>query len=290
MNGRARWFTPPDAPFFLPACGSRRVRFACIILTMNTLNFSSLSRRPLRRAVQSLGVLALAATSLGTWAQATPAAKPAASAPALQTPNLADNKAKLSYATGVQAVRNFSRNGIAFDAEQIILGMRDAMAGGDLAMSEKEIRLVLNALQVELRRNMAANQKELAEKNNKRGGEFLAAYKAKPGVQTLSNGVAYKVLQQGSGAKPSDGQTVIVKYRGTTIDGVEFDATEDGKSALLRVNEVIMGWREALKQMPSGAKWEIVVPPALAYGERGVGTTIGPNEVLVFEMELVGIK
>lgn len=239
----------------------------------------------LAQALLALGLL----TSLGS-PQAQTAPKPAASAPVLLTPNLVDNKAKLSYATGVQAVRNFTRNDIPFDADQIIRGMRDAMAGGDLAMSEKDIRLVLNALQTDLRRSMAANQKALSEKNAKRGSEYMAAYKTRPGAQILGNGVAYRVLQQGGGPKPSEAESVIVKYRGSNIDGVEFDATEDGKTAILRVNQVIMGWRESLKQMPSGAKWELVIPPNLAYGERGVGASIGPNETLVFEVELVGIK
>ena len=254
------------------------------------MNAHIIPRRSARALALSALVLGLGAP-LASLAQNTQAATAtAATAPALQTPNLRDHKDKLSYATGVQAVRNFTRNGIAFDLEQIVRGMRDAMAGGDLAMTEKEIRLVLNALQTDLRRSMAANQKDLGDKNAKRGSEFLAAYKARPGAQTLSNGVAYRVLQQGSGAKPSEGQTVIVKYRGANIDGVEFDATDDGKTALLRVNEVIMGWREALKQMPTGARLELAIPPTLAYGERGVGTTIGPNETLVYEVELVAIK
>jgi FKBP-type peptidyl-prolyl cis-trans isomerase len=230
------------------------------------------------------GSLAQAQTTTNSAAQ--PAAKPAASI----APILADNKDKLSYATGVQAVRNFTKNGIPFNIDEIIRGMRDAQAGGDLAMNEREIRLVLNALQTDLRRNMAANQKALGDKNTQRGDAFQAAFKAKPGAKDLGNGVLYRVIQQGSGPKPSEAEAVIVKYRGTNIDGVEFDATEDGKTAILRVNQVIMGWREALKQMPSGAKWELVIPPRLAYGDRGVGTTIGPNETLVFEVELVGIK
>ncbi|MBL8305629.1 MAG: FKBP-type peptidyl-prolyl cis-trans isomerase [Rubrivivax sp.] len=244
------------------------------------------------RVFARAGFLAALTTAAAAQTQpATPAAAPAAaSSPAAATPTVAANKQKVSYATGVQAIRNFMKNDVPFDLDEIVRGMRDAAAGKDLAMSEKEIRLVLNALQTDLRRAMAANQKDLAEKNRKRGAEFLAAYKAKPGVQMLANGVAYRVLQQGSGAKPSEGQTVIVKYRGANIDGVEFDATEDGKVAPLRVNQVIMGWREALKQMPTGAKWEIVIPPTLAYGERGVGAVIGPNETLVFEVELVGVK
>lgn len=240
---------------------------------------------PLAKVAATL-LLACGMTGL-VQAQGSAAAAPAAAASSAVPVSAKD---KVSYATGVQAVRNFVKNDIPFDIDQIVRGMRDAMSGRELAMSEKEIRVVLNGLQADLRRAMAANQKELGEKNRKRGADFLAAYKAKPGVQSMSNGVAYRILQQGSGPKPSEGESVIVKYRGTSVDGVEFDATEDGKTAVLRVNQVIMGWREALKQMPSGAKWELVIPPNLAYGERGVGTSIGPNETLVFEIELVGIK
>ena len=208
-----------------------------------------------------------------------------AAAPALKSP-----KEQISYATGVTAIRNFSKNDVAYDIELIIQGMRDAAAGRDLVMSEKEVRIAMNSLQSDLRRSMAANQRELSEKNRKRGSDFITTYRSKPDAQVMSNGVAYRVLKAGSGAKPAESDSVQVKYRGTSIDGVEFDATENDKAATLRVNQVIMGWREALKLMPTGSKWEIVVPTTLAYGERGVGNVIGPNETLVFEVELVGIK
>jgi FKBP-type peptidyl-prolyl cis-trans isomerase FklB len=106
----------------------------------------------------------------------------------------------------------------------------------------------------------------------------------------LSNGVLYQILKAGSGSKPAATDSVEVKYRGTKLDGVEFDATPEDKAATLNMNQTIMGWREALKQMPVGSKWKIVIPPQLAYGERGVGEVIGPDETLVFEVELVGIK
>lgn len=226
---------------------------------------------------------ALLLCGLGLWAVQAVAQTPAPSNPK-------SAKDQLSYATGVMAVRNFTKNDVAFDIEVIIQGMRDALAGKDLAMSEKEIRVAMNNLQVELRRNMAANQRDLADKNRKRGAEFLAAYRQKPGVSTLSNGVAYRVLKAGDGPKPLETESIVVRYRGTTVEGVEFDATLDGKTSLLRMNQTIMGWREALKQMPVGSKWEVVVPSTLAYGERGVGGAIGPNETLMFEVELLEIK
>jgi FKBP-type peptidyl-prolyl cis-trans isomerase FklB len=159
-----------------------------------------------------------------------------------------------------------------------------------MKMSDREIRAAMNAVQVELRRTMATNLRELSAKNRRRGTEFLAAYKAKPDVKAMSNGVLYRVLKAGDGPKPVESDTVITRYRGTSIDGVEFDATLEGKTSALRVNQVIVGWREALKQMPVGSKWEMVVPAPLAYGERGIGELVGPNEVLVFDVELLEIK
>lgn len=226
---------------------------------------------------------ALLLCGLGLWAVQAVAQTPAPS-------KLMSAKDQLSYATGVMAVRNFTKNDVAFDIEVVIQGMRDTLAGKDLAMSEKEIRVAMNNLQVELRRNMASNQRDLADKNRKRGAEFLTAYRQKPGVSTLSNGVAYRVLTAGNGPKPLETESIVVRYRGTTVEGVEFDATLDGKTSLLRMNQTIMGWREALKQMPVGSKWEVVVPSTLAYGERGVGGAIGPNETLMFEVELLEIK
>jgi FKBP-type peptidyl-prolyl cis-trans isomerase FklB len=148
----------------------------------------------------------------------------------------------------------------------------------------------MNGLQIDLRRTMASNLRELSDKNRKRGAEFLATYKAKADVKAMSNGVLYRVLKAGDGPKPVESDTVVTRYRGAKIDGVEFDATLEGKTSIMRLNQVVMGWREALKQMPVGSKWEVVIPAPLAYGERGVGDLIGPNEVLVFDVELLEIK
>jgi FKBP-type peptidyl-prolyl cis-trans isomerase FklB len=238
-------------------------------------------------ALAAAALVAAAALPAGAQTRSPAAAlAPAASASSAQM----SEKDRLSYATGVVSIRNYLKNEIPFNLDMIIQGMRDAQAGKDLAMSEKEVRAVMNQLQTDLRRNMAANRKELLEKNRTRGSEFLAAYKAKPGAQALSNGVAYRVIKAGTGPKPLEQDTVVVKYRGALIDGTEFDATPDDKTALLKLNSVIMGWREALKQMPVGSKWEIVIPGPLAYGERGVGDVIAPNETLVFDVELVDIK
>jgi FKBP-type peptidyl-prolyl cis-trans isomerase FklB len=231
-------------------------------------------------------LVALAGSAAAQTATA-PSAATSASAP---TGRVTATKDQISYATGVMAIRNFTKNDVAFDIEIMIQGMRDALAGKEMKMSDREMTMVMNRLKDELRRTMATNQRELADKNRKRGTEFLASYKAKPDVKTLGNGVAYRVLKAGDGPKPVESDMVVTRYRGTTIDGVEFDATMEGKTSTLRMNQVIMGWREALKQMPVGSKWEIVVPAPLAYGDRGVGDLIGPNEVLVFDVELLEIK
>ncbi len=202
----------------------------------------------------------------------------------------AASKEKVSYATGVSTVRNFTKNSVPFDFDAMVRGMRDALEGKKLEMSEKEMRAVLQGLQADLRRAMAANHRDLGDKNRKRGQDFLTEFKKKDGVNALPNGVLYRVLKAGDGPKPTENDSVVVNYRGSLIDGTEFDASLEGKPATLRMNQTIMGWREALKQMPVGSKWQIAIPHLLAYGDRGVGETIGPNETLVFEVELVGIK
>jgi len=237
--------------------------------------------------LKPLAACMLALAAGGVLAQAD---APAAAAVSAKSSRLTATKDQISYGTGVMAVRNFVKNDVAFDIELMVQGMRDALAGKELLMTDREIRHAMNGLQVELRRTMAANQREMSVKNRNRGAEYLAAYKAKPDAKTMSNGVVYRVLKAGDGPKPLETDTVVTRYRGATIDGVEFDATLEGKTSTLRVNQVIMGWREALKQMPLGSKWELVVPSALAYGERGVGDMIGPNEVLVFDVELLEIK
>lgn len=199
-------------------------------------------------------------------------------------------KDQISYSTGVMAIRNFTKNDVEFDIELMIQGMRDALAGKELKMSDRDIRAAMQGLQVELRRTMASSLRDLGAKNRKRGAEFLTAYRAKPDAVALSNGVLYRVLKAGDGPKPMETDTVVTRYRGASIDGVEFDATLEGKTSTMRMSQLISGWREGLKHMPVGSKWEMVIPSALAYGDKGVGDVIGPNEVLVFDVELLEIK
>ena len=199
---------------------------------------------------------------------------------------------KLSYALGMEAGGNLRRHGLEVDTEWVLQGLEDALAGGEVLLSEKEAR----ALLAELRSALAATadgvdaSTELAEKNRKEGEAFLTQNSTRAGVVVLDSGLQYSVLKAGDGASPRIGDIVITHYRGTLVDGTEFDSSfARGQPATLRVNGVIKGWSEALQLMSVGSKWRIFLPPELAYGSRGTGGMIGPNSTLIFELELLGI-
>ncbi len=194
------------------------------------------------------------------------------------------------YAVGVDMVRNFKAQGVAFDVEQLIHGLRDATSGAKLALSDAEVKRLVSELESDVRAKMVAARKQEAEGNLKAGAEFLAANAKKPGVTTLPSGLQYEVLKAGTGRKPTDDSSVLANYSGQLIDGTTFDASQPGSPATFKVGGVIPGWREALKLMPLGSKWQLTIPAALAYGERGAGRTIGPNQTLRFEVELVDVK
>ncbi|RFO98120.1 hypothetical protein DIC66_05210 [Rhodoferax lacus] len=237
--------------------------------------------------------LLLAALLAGPLAQAQTAA-PAAPATATATAPESDNPIKeprqaTSYAIGVTTARNLMKDGVELDLNLVLKGMQDALGNQRLLMPEKDIKAAMNSIVTEMRQKMAANRKDAEEINRKRGDEFRAVFAKRAGVKTLSNGVQYLVNTEGKGPKPTDEDGIVVKYRGTLTTGYEFDATPEGKTANMKLANLIMGWKEALKLMPAGSKWTIVIPPNLAYGTRGVGSEIGPNETLVFEVELVSI-
>jgi len=209
---------------------------------------------------------------------------------AAEAPVLKSKDDSISYAAGVEVARNFKKQDIKFDADLFIKGLKDELAGRKLLLSEIELRAVMNKLQGEVRRKAVAERQTAALDNRKKESEFLSANKAKEGVVALPSGVQYKVLKAGDGKKPADNDTVVCSYHGSDINGTEFEATEDGKPATLLVSRLIPGWREALKLMPAGSHWQIVVPSKLAYGERGMGSEIGPNETLVFDVKLLEVK
>ncbi len=197
---------------------------------------------------------------------------------------------KVSYAMGVEQARSFKKQEVTVNLELLMQGIRDGMAGDKIAMPDKEIRRVLNGFQAEVRQKMTASRRLASDENRRRGTDYLEANKTRAGVVALPSGLQYRVLKAGDGRKPQDADQVEAHYRGTLLNGFEFDATEPGKPATLKVAALISGWKEALKLMPVGSRWQIVIPAQLAYGDRGVGNDIGPNETLLFEVELVGIK
>ena len=192
-----------------------------------------------------------------------------------------------SYAMGVEVERNFKRQGIDFDLDILIRGMKDA-AGGKLLLTEEDLRTALNMASSEIRRKNAEVRLLAQQDNKKKGEEFLAENKTRAGVVTLPSGLQYRILTAGDGKKPTEADTVECRIRGTHIDGTEFENSGPSPRSL-KVAGVIPGWREALKLMPSGSRWQLFIPPQLGYGQRGAGG-IGPYETVIYEIELVKIK
>ncbi len=210
---------------------------------------------------------------------------------AQETQMLKSQKEKVSYSLGADMAKNFKKLGVEIDMEILMKGMKDVFAGEKPLMSDDEIRATMTALQTELRQKQVETAKAAAEENKKAGDAFLEENKKKDGVVVLPSGLQYKILKAGDGKKPTDADTVECHYRGTLIDGTEFDSSyKRGQPASFKVTGVIAGWTEALKVMPVGSKWQLFVPPQLGYGERGAGREIGPNATLIFEVELLGIK
>jgi len=198
---------------------------------------------------------------------------------------------KVSYAIGLSMGSDFKRQGVEINADALTAGLKSALSGGKALLTDDERREILLTWQKDQMERMTAKMKELGDKNKVVGDKFLADNKGKEGVKTLPNGIQYKVLKEGTGAVPKPTDTVKTHYRGTLVDGTEFDSSlKDNEPAIFVVNEVIKGWSEVLPLMKVGSKWQVVVPSDLAYGERGAGRDIGPNSTLIFEIELLGIE
>ena len=214
-----------------------------------------------------------------------PAIAWAQDAPALKT-----EKDKLSYAMGMDLGAQLKARTVDIDPAIFARGLKDALSGAKTVLTEDEARALIAELQKAQLARQAALAKAVGDRNKTEGDAFLAANKAKPGVVTLPSGLQYKVLTPGTGKKPLATDTVVCQYRGTLINGTEFDSSyKSGQPATFPLNKVIKGWTEVLQLMPAGSKWQVFIPPALAYGERGSGV-IGPNATLIFEIELVAIK
>lgn len=195
-----------------------------------------------------------------------------------------ETKEKASYVIGLQTGRNLRVGGLEIDVDQLIAGVRDGLADKS-TISEDEARRVLSNVMNEARRKARV----AAEDNRMKSAKFLQENKARPGVVVLSTGVQYEVLKQGTGRKPMDVDSVVVNYRGTLMNGQVFDKSEDGRPVTFKQGGLIPGWRDALKEMTEGSRWKLYVPAERAYGEHGAGA-IGPNELLIFDIELVSVK
>lgn len=211
-------------------------------------------------------------------------------ASAEEATGLKTEKEMVSYAMGVYMAKNLKKDEVEIDQELLMKGLNDGLAGKKLLLPEKELRKVMNSFQADVRRKAAATHQLASVDNKKKGDAFLAGNKSKDDVVTLASGLQYRVLKEGTGQKPTDSDTVECNYRGTLLDGTEFDGTLPGKPADLKVSQLIAGWKEALKLMSAGSKWQLFIPSQLAYGTRGVGSDIGPNETLIFDVELLAVK
>jgi FKBP-type peptidyl-prolyl cis-trans isomerase FklB len=200
---------------------------------------------------------------------------------------LDSNKKKISYIMGFQTANQMKAQGVDVDVDAFALAIKDALGGNPPRLSQAEINSAIQYYKQE----QARAEQESAAKTLEEGRKFLQANKSREGVVELASGLQYKVLQAGSGKTPGPDDTVEVNYRGTLIDGTEFDSSyKRGKSISFKVTGVIKGWTEALQLMQEGAKWQLFIPSDLAYGERGSGGKIGPNATLIFDVELIKVK
>lgn len=222
-------------------------------------------------------------------------AKKTGTAAKTAAPALTTRKQKFSYALGMNIGQglgnNLKKQSVEIDPALVSQGLKDALAGTKTRLTEDEAKAVLTEVQNEVRKQQQEKAKEAADTNKKDGEAFLAANKGKEGVVTLPSGLEYKILTAGTGPKPAATDTVVCNYRGTLINGTEFDSSyKRGQPATFGVSQVIKGWTEGLQLMPVGSKWQLFIPSSLAYGERGAGAEIGPDATLIFEVELVSIK
>ncbi len=283
----------------------RKLTLTVIILLaagMMLIGNAQVQQTPAANTQQGASTKTAPAPSAG--AQKAPAPKTAvATKPRIQAPlTLKTQKDKTSYAVGMNVGKGLAANlrqqSVEVDQAILLRGLKDALAGGKMLLTDDESRAVLTQLQTEVRtrqqEKMKVEQEKMkaaAEENKKIGSEFLEANKAKEGVVALPSGLQYKILTEGTGPKPTATDTIVCNYRGTLISGTEFDSSYKGGHPLsIQVNGVIKGWTEALQLMPVGSKWQLFIPSELGYGDRGSGPNIGPGATLIFEVELLSIQ
>ena len=258
--------------------------------------FLTFTTQPLLLASLLVGSIVLSYGQTSTPAPAKPAAKKPATAGAAKTdtaaaPALKTDKEKVSYAIGADLGNKLKASSIDVDPTILTRALKDTLTGAKPVMSDDEIRATLTELTKGLQAKQAAAAKEKSEANKKDGEAFLASNKTKEGVVVLPSGLQYKILKAGDGPRPTVADTVVCNYKGTLLDGKEFDSSyKRGQPATFPVGGVIKGWTEALQLMPVGSKWQLFIPADLAYGDRQAGPDITPGSTLVFEVELVSIQ
>ena len=263
---------------------------AAIVLFSTMLAAQTTSAPPASSTPQQTPAAKAPAAGATAKPHAATTAKTAAAPLALTT-----QKDKNSYAIGMNIGKSvaakFKADSLDVNNAIFLRGMKDAMAGGKTLLTDAEAKAILDALQADMRKTQEEKMALAGDVNKAKGDAFLAANKAKDGVVTLPSGLQYKIITPGSGPKPVPTDSVVCNYRGTLIDGTEFDASaKHGGPATFPVNQVIKGWTEALQLMPVGSKWQLYIPSELAYGTRGAGGDIGPNSTLIFDIELLSIK
>ena len=203
--------------------------------------------------------------------------------------DVTSEKGKLSYAVGWDIGEDIKRRGAEFDVESIIAAIRDSSSGRQAQVPNEEMVALLTALQQRVRQEQAEAFQKLATENQAKSAEFLAANAGKTGVVSLPSGVQYRIIDEGEGARPGMDSTVKVHYRGSKMNGLEFDSSfARGVPEEFTVNSVLRGWQEVLPLMKTGATWQVFIPPEMAFGARG-NPPVGPNEALTFDLKLVEI-
>ena len=208
-----------------------------------------------------------------------------------KTPKLETLMDKVSYSIGLNIGKDFKTQNIEVNPELLARGIKDAISDSKPLLTDEEIQEAIGAFQQERMAEAEEMARALGEKNRQEGESFLLENAKKEGVVTLPSGLQYKIIEEGTGKSPEPGDQVTVHYRGTLIDGTEFDSSyARGEPVTFPVGGVIPGWTEALQLMKEGAKWNLFIPPSLAYGEQGAGQVIGPNATLLFEVELISVQ
>jgi FKBP-type peptidyl-prolyl cis-trans isomerase FklB len=204
---------------------------------------------------------------------------------------LSTKKDSISYMVGMNIGKNIKEQKIDVDADVLARGFSDAYSGGKCQLTDQQAQKVMASLQQEMMQKQQAGQKATSDSNLAAGQKYRDEYAKQAGVVKLPDGILYKVITAGHGPKPAKTQTVTVNYSGTLVDGTEFDSSfKRGQPATFPLDHVIPGWTEVVQLMPVGSRWEVVIPPELAYGPNGAGSQIGPNCTLRFIIELVSIK